>query len=307
MIPHRFQPLTTGRAGRVAREASIRFVLSMWDDHDPDAATFIGIKCGDRWRDHPVTGDREAGVADIFAAYPAGRNDLYFCPNAFAEPRRLSVHALSTCKAWCDIDLADPVGYDPQPNILWETSPGRFQGIWIWQEAAAGPVAERYSQAIVMKDGGDRGGWSVTKMLRVPGTINHKPAYDRPVVKLRAYDDRPQPLPASLKATAERLSVQPSTDPLPASGDDARIIMRRYRRRMGLPAGALMTARRVLRPDRSTAVFLIVAGLIEAGAPDADIVIVLLDNPYFLDKWGYDPDKAEEEVTRIRARIGGAR
>lgn len=223
------------------------------------------------------------------------------------EPRRLIPNALPTCMGWCDIDQADPAGYDPAPNVLWETSPGRFQGIWIWRTAAAGSVAERYSQAIVMKDGGDRGGWSVTKMLRVPGSINHKPAYDLPVVTLRAYDDRPQRLPSWLKAIVDRPSARPSTNTLPASGDDARIIMRRYRRLMGLPAGALMTARRVLRPDRSTAVFLIVAGLIEAGAPDADIVTVLLDNPYFLDKWGYDPDKAEGEVTRIRARIGGAR
>ena len=33
--------------------------------------------------------------------------------------------------------------------------------------------------------------------------------------------------------------------------------------------------------------------MIEAGAPDADIVTVLLANPYFLDKWGDDLAKAE--------------
>jgi hypothetical protein len=306
MIPPRFQPLTTDRAGRAAREASIQFVVSLWD-YDPEAYTFIGTKCGDRWRDHPITGDREAALANIFAAYPADRYDLYFCPNAFAEPRRQTHHALRTRRAWCDIDRADPAGYDPAPNILWETSPSRFQGIWTWRDAVEGAEAERYSQAIVMKDGGDRGGWSVTKMLRVPGSINHKPDYARPLVTLRAYDGRPQRLPASLKALAEHPTVRHSANGLPASGDDARTIMRRYRRRMGLPAGALMTARRVLRADRSAAVFQIVAGLIDAGAPDGDIMVVLLDNPHFLDKWGYDPAKADDEVVRIRARIGGAR
>ncbi len=306
MIPRRYRPLASGDAGLSTRETSIRFVVDLWD-YDSDAYTFIGTKCGDRWHDHPIRGDREAAVADIFAAYPAGRHDLYFCPNAFAEPRRLATHALSTRAGWCDIDQADPAGYDPAPNILWETSPGRFQGIWLWRDAVEGVVAERYSQAIVMKDGGDRGGWSVTKMLRVPGTMNHKPEYDRPIVTLRAYDDRPQRLPTSLKTIAKRPDGPATVATMQVSGDAAQTIMRRYRRRMGLPAGALMTARRVLRTDRSGAVFQIVAGLIDAGAPDVDIAVVLLVNPYFLDKWGHDPAKADEEVARILARIGGAR
>lgn len=81
--------------------------------------------------------------------------------------------------------------------------------------------------------------------------------------------------------------------------------MRRYRRKMGLPAGALMTARRVLREDRSGAVFLIVSGLIDAGAPDADIVTVLVGNPYFVAKRGTDRARAEQEVATIRARLEG--
>jgi hypothetical protein len=76
---------------------------------------------------------------------------------------------------------------------------------------------------------------------------------------------------------------------------------------MGLPAGALMTARRVLRGDRSGAVFVIVSGLIKAGAPDDDIVTVLADNPYFIDKWGTDRARAEQEVDTIRTRLEGRR
>nr|WP_288937885.1 DNA-primase RepB domain-containing protein [uncultured Sphingomonas sp.] len=306
MIPRDLKPLTTGRVGRAAREASIRFVVDLWP-FAPDVFTFLGTKCGDRWCDHPIAGDRESAVAAVLADHPVAHHDLYFCPNPFSAPRRLTSNALPNAYAWCDIDTADPDGYDPAPNILWETSPGRYQGIWLWRDVVAASLAERHSQAIIIKDGGDRGGWSATKMLRVPGTINHKAEYERPLVTLRVYDHRPQRRPASLTSIAlpPGNAARPIISPEPSG--DARAIMRRYRRDMGLPAGVLMTARRMLGTDRSRAVFQIVVGMIEAGAPDADIAIVLLDNPYFLDKWGSDPAKADEEVARIRARIGGAR
>ncbi len=68
-----------------------------------------------------------------------------------------------------------------------------------------GAIAEQISRNIWAKDGGDKGGWSVTKMLRLPGTINHKPEYRKPVVTLQAYDPRPQKLSRSI------LAVTPET------------------------------------------------------------------------------------------------
>jgi len=306
VIPSSYRPLTTGKTSRATTEAAIRFLLGLWEEYEPDAYTFIGTRWGTRWRDHPIRGDREKRVRRILTAHPSEQFDVYFCPNAFSEPHRRTGFALDSRYAHCDIDKADPVGYDPSPNILWETSPGRFQGIWIWREAAEGRIAEQYSRNIVYKDGGDQGGWSITKMLRVPGTINHKPDYDRPVVTLRTYDDRPQALPASI-ATINAPAAMPTSSFNPASGDEAAAIMARYRRSMGLPAGALMNARQVLRGDRSGAVFQIVSGLIKAGAPDADIATVLVANPYFIDKWGTDRARAEREVETIRARLEGGR
>jgi len=307
MIPARYKHLASGKSSRAAIEAASRFVADLWADHDPDAYTFIGTRRGERWRDHPIRGNNRRGqIAKILSAHSPDRFDVYFCPNAFSEPHRRTGFALDSRYAHCDIDKADPAGYDPQPNILWETSPDRFQGIWIWCGAAEGRIAEQYSRNIVYKDGGDQGGWSITKMLRVPGTINHKPDYNRPVVTLRAYDDRPQALPATIE-TVDEPAAMPTPPFNAASGDEAAAIMARYRRKMGLPAGALMTARRVLRGDRSGAVFLIVSGLIDAGAPDADIATVLVANPYFIDKWGTDRARAEREVETIRARLEGGR
>lgn len=89
---------------------------------------------------------------------------------------------------------------------------------------------------------------------------------------------------------------------LQIDGLDPREIMRRYRRKTGLQAGTLMTATRMTRPDRSAAVYMIVVGMLQAGAQDAEIAAVLLVNPYFTDKWGADLAKAEDQILRIRAR-----
>ena len=300
MIPLRYRPLTTGRINRAATEAAIRFLVELWD-YEPKAYTFIGTRRGDRWRDHPIRGDRASKIAAVFEAYPIDLYDIYFCANAFAEPHRRTALALPSRCAWCDIDDADPDAYDPQPNILWETSPDRFQGIWLWRDALPGDVAEQISRNIWAKDGGDKGGWSITKMLRLPGTINHKSQYRKPVVSLQVYDVRPQKIPRSiLSMDVGRVTID--TGKFQIAGLDPYEIMRRYRRKMGLQAGTLMTATRVIRPDRSGAVYLIVVGLLQAGAQDAEIAAVLLANPYFTSKWGGDLAKAEDQILRIRSR-----
>jgi hypothetical protein len=299
LIPHRYRPLTTGKVSQAATEAAIRFLADLWQ-YDPRDYTFVGTRRGGRWRDHAIRGNRAEKVAAIIEAHPIDRFDIYFCPNAFSEPHRRTALALPSRCAWCDIDEADPDRYDPQPNILWETSPDRFQGIWLWQEPSPGNVAEQISRNIWAKDGGDKGGWSVTKMLRLPGTINHKSEYQRPVVTLQVYQQRPQALPRSI-LTAPVVTVEPGS--IESKRGDPTKIMRRYRRAMGLQAGTLMTAKRVLRPDRSGAVFSIVAGMIAAGARDFEIVAVLVVNPYFISKWGTDVVAAEDQVARIRTRL----
>jgi hypothetical protein len=299
-MPPRYRSLTTGKTGRTVTKAATRFLVDLWD-YEPRAFTFIGTRRGDQWRDHPIRGDRLTKIAAILDTHPVDQFDIYFCPNAFAEPHRRSTHAVPSRCAWCDIDDADPDAYDPQPNILWETSPGRFQGLWLWRDPAPGDIAEQVSRNIRAKDGGDKGGWSITKMLRLPGTINHKPLYREPVVTLQVCDLRPQKLPRSI-LSPERTSAVVEAGNLQIDGLDPREIMRRYRRKTGLQAGTLMTATRMTRPDRSAAVYMIVVGMLQAGAQDAEIAAVLLVNPYFTDKWGADLAKAEDQILRIRAR-----
>lgn len=249
-----------------------------------------------------MSGDRRNKVEAVLREYPAGRYDIYFCPNAFSEPQRRTEHASLSRYGWCDIDDADPTGYDPAPSILWETPPGRHQGLWLWSSVLEPGTAEAYWRGLWQRCGGDKGGWSITKMLRVPGTINHKPQYNRPVVCLRAYDVRPKRIPRWL-ARIEAPSVPPLSAGINIDGLDPSAIMRRYRRALGLEVGTLMMATRVMRGDRSGAVFRIIASMIDAGASDPEIAAVLVVNPYFTSKWGADLLKAENQIARISTRV----
>lgn len=308
MIPPKYKHLAAGRCGRAAIDASCRFVGELWD-YPSHAVTFIGTRRGERWRDHAIKGDdRAAQVAKVLAKHSPDRFDIYFCPSAFSEPYRRAEFALPSHHAHCDIDAADPAGYDPQPNILWETSPGRFQGIWIWNEAAEGRIAEQYSKAIVYKQGGDRSGWSITKMLRVPGTINHKAAYEKPVVTLRSFDPAPQRLPKSISdiepgrlalAACERPASCDEIDPFK---HDPQAVIEKYRKRMSPFPRAMLTADRVTFPDKSNALYAMITELAGLDATNDEIAAGLRENPHFLHRDGMTLDALCADILRIRAK-----
>lgn len=107
--------------------------------------------------------------------------DLYFCPLPFNEKKRSKVAVSRSRMLWSDIDGADP--YKVEPSVLWESSPGRYQGLWILPKSVYPKEAEELSKKMAYYIGADRGGWDLTQVLRIPGTLNLKYP-DKPEVKL---------------------------------------------------------------------------------------------------------------------------
>jgi hypothetical protein len=46
------------------------------------------------------------------------------------------------------------------------------------------PKLENMNRTLITKLGGDKGTHECVRLLRVPETINHKPAYDKPTVDI---------------------------------------------------------------------------------------------------------------------------
>jgi hypothetical protein len=109
-------------------------------------------------------------------------DDLYWCPTIFEEPRRIQQWAMDHHGLWADLDEIDPRELDDfGPSYAWESSPGRYQGIWILEGARRLNIADRGAEnhRLTYYLGADRSGWDMTQLMRIPGWANHKPDYKK--------------------------------------------------------------------------------------------------------------------------------
>jgi AAA domain/RepB DNA-primase N-terminal domain len=106
-------------------------------------------------------------------------DDLYWCPNLFEKPQRKTEVAMDEHALWADLDFVDPRGIEKKyrPTVAWETSPGRYQALWLITEGqdimgAAWEGGENHRMTRYL--GADNSGWDATQVLRIPGWKNHK-------------------------------------------------------------------------------------------------------------------------------------
>lgn len=104
-------------------------------------------------------------------------SNVYFCPTLMHERRRTkaAIH-VSTC-AWADLDTCPPGELLVKPTMVIETSPGRWQAYWLFNEPMHALDAEDINKRIAYyhkEQGADTSGWDLTQLLRPPGTSNHK-------------------------------------------------------------------------------------------------------------------------------------
>lgn len=195
--------------------------------------------------------------------------------------------------AWSDLDTAHPDRVQPEPSIVVETSPGRFHGYWLTEQAMEPAHAEALSKRLAYAhhaEGADLGGWDLTQVLRIPGTHNHK--YENaPDVTVWRFDATPLAFSA-FDALPEAPSVPPrgsaapdgSEPPVPLSDEDL----------------ALWEAQSV--PDRSAWAMRMVAILKEHGLSDRLVELSLANHPIYLEKarekWGNRESVIFEDIRR---------
>lgn len=108
-------------------------------------------------------------------------DDLYWCPSIFEKRTRRIDNAMDEHALWADLDTINPEEVDEEyrPTVAWESSPGRYQALWIITggdiQGASWPGNE--NQKLTYYLGADHSGWDTTQLLRIPGWDNHKPEY----------------------------------------------------------------------------------------------------------------------------------
>lgn len=109
-------------------------------------------------------------------------DELYFTPMKFGQRKRSIEHGITGDRLWADLDEVNPndIPERLKPTYAWETSPGRFAGVWCMTSSRpeiAEPGMENHR--LTRHIGADPSGWDGTQLLRVPGSANNKKEYPR--------------------------------------------------------------------------------------------------------------------------------
>lgn len=146
-------------------------------------------------------------IAQQLKLIPDNR-EIYFCPTPGTKKSRKKDSYDRIRLLWADLDEADPRKISPKPQIAWQTSPGRYQSLWLLEESLPASKVERVNKALSYSVGADKGGWDLGQILRVPYTYNNKPKYDKPLIPV-LWQRREFVLPYQLPKTPKKLDAQP--------------------------------------------------------------------------------------------------
>lgn len=109
--------------------------------------------------------------------------NVYFCPQLLKVPK-LNKENIDSCPSlWADLDECDPENMKVPPSIVIQSSPGRYQAVWVLEDPIPPVEGELLSKRIAYyhaDEGCDRSGWDLSQLLRVPNTYNYKRVKDTP-------------------------------------------------------------------------------------------------------------------------------
>lgn len=149
-------------------EAFLNFVWGL----QPSGHLFLVQRKG-RWAELSITSDELPCQISPYILHDV-KADLYFCPNAFASAERHKEQCLPSRVMYQDLDEARPDECPIHPDVWWETSPFRYQGLWILDDELEPQQLASLNKALNRACNADPGTWNLTRLLRVPGSYNSK-------------------------------------------------------------------------------------------------------------------------------------
>lgn len=156
-----------------------KFLLKVWRLQEPKEGSFfcvttLNIK-NKRWEDHFFTWPiSKSKLSKFESEYTQDKYSLYFCPTPFMNPQRKKSYVIGSKLLWADLDEINPKDCEFKPQIAWKSSDERYASLWILEKFYPADVIERRNKAMSYAVGADKGGWDLTQVLRLPGTLNHK-------------------------------------------------------------------------------------------------------------------------------------
>lgn len=161
------------------------FLDFVWSHQYSEGVAAIAVMEEEDGEWHESTFDlrKSTGMGELVTGldefFPAGWMDYrgnwatYFCPNLFFR-RRKKEQCMPGSWLYQDLDDVSPSSCPIKPTLWWETSPGRYQALWLMEEALPPAELAPLNKALNRACGADKGTWNLTRMLRVPGTPSGK-------------------------------------------------------------------------------------------------------------------------------------
>jgi P4 family phage/plasmid primase-like protien len=315
----------------------IRVITWVWGQQ-PSADGWVWMGWMDRgadgtkvaWRDRwfPREGKElsEDTISEISSfLHTRADKDIYFSPVIYARRgHRTKANTTPSRIVHADYDAVDPRGFSPAliPQLVWETSPGSWQGLHVLQEPLALEEWERLSRRLTRGLGADRGCWDMPHPIRVPGRRNYKPA------RIRQYG--PQGAPGKFLRWKREEAVDPSERPewlalpepeeleafspeslLPMTSGEGKEASRGALEsgRAKLAHGGMASVRAMLRDDegmgdRSEHVHATAKELLKAGLDAAEAgAVMAADSATFREKYGSRRDLGGQVRREIEAAL----
>lgn len=210
-------------------------------------------------------------------------HDLWYSPMIYSKPQRNKGNVSHTPCAWADLDTCRPELLLIPPTMVLETSNGRYQALWSFDETVEPIWAEALSKRIAYKhrdEGCDPSGWDLTQLLRVPYTYNFK--YNdndgRPVVKVVSADNNAYRMDAFNvypQLEDDEMALQIPYPELEEINMDANDVLMKHRR--DLSPHVWLLFQQEPKQDWSKALWQLELLLIEAGLSKEETLVVCKD------------------------------
>lgn len=140
-----------------------------------DSIFLASLSLERRWSEYQIKYKKSTirrELEKFFRVYPQEKFNLYFSPMSYKGNKRLRDNGNTTKFLSQDID-ENYQQQEPRPSIIWESSPGKYQGLWELDREISVSEFESLNKALATKIGADDC-YDYPHVFRIPGTVNHK-------------------------------------------------------------------------------------------------------------------------------------
>lgn len=269
------------------------FLLKVWGMQEPGKGNYFFLATlhakTKEWKEHffpwPIT---DKTLKKFEHEYSGEKYNVYFCATPFQRPQRKKSFVIGSKFLWADLDETKPRDCEIVPQIAWKSSDERYAALWILDKFYDASTIELRNKALSYNIGADKGGWDLTQVLRVPGTINHK--YE-PAARVRTLWFKNGSY--ALKKFPEH--VYKNLDP--------QGVLREYRKKIKPSTLKLLTSKRATDGKRSEVIWKLNNDMAEQGL-DAQVRFNLLKGSVWNKFAGRNDEETQlmREVEKVESR-----